>query len=202
MRKSKKTQEVKLSEFNSELNFAFCPDMALVGSMKLFERNKDIKSFVENFPYQDINNLRESYRYFYICYSLKVHGLSPENKDYFYFQLYSQIGNSQNSEEPMYGFFEKEKIVSIIEEINEMFDPPTHHKKILDTYVDEFSLNADLILSDIQKWTDEKLSEFSNSYFRDQSVVNSLYNIVKADEENQNFQKNIKKNTRKRVRKI
>ena len=197
MKNSTKKTEVNLSEFTSSLNFAFCPSTALIGSQKLIKKNKEIKSLINGYPNQSVDDLSNAFRYFYICYSMKVEGVGQENSDYFYFQLYSQMGSLQKSEAPIYGFFENEKILSMIEEIDEMFDPRIHNKKIIDSYVDELISDTDSILTTIKKWTDNKLLEFDNYYFQDKNVIDSLRKIIENDEKSKISSKKTKKINKK-----
>lgn len=195
MKNSTEKTEVKLSEFMSSLNFAFCPSAALIGSQKLIKKNKEIKSLIKDYPNQSADDLSNAFRYFYICYSMKVEEVGQKNNDYFYFQLYSQMGSLQKSEPPIYGFFENEKILSMIQEIDDMFEPKKHDRKIIDSYVEELISDTDSILKSIKKWTDNKLLEFDNYYFQDKKVVDSLRKIIKNEEKSKtSFKKTNKKN--------
>lgn len=85
----------------------------------------------------------------------------------------------------------------MIEEIDEMFDPRIHNKKIIDSYVDELISDTDSILTTIKKWTDNKLLEFDNYYFQDKNVIDSLRKIIENDEKSKISFKKTKKINKK-----
>ena len=178
-----KKQNLDLSVFNCSLNFAFCPSIAL--SIKdNFLENKKFDDLVKEFPNQDRNDLLSALRYFYICYSFKVDNAQFENQEYFYFQIFSKIAGHLNPENPIYGFFDKEKVTSMIQEINEMFDPQNHDKIILDPFGEDFLANANEMIVELQKWTELKLLDFNKDYFLNNEVLNSLAKMIENEKKN------------------
>jgi hypothetical protein len=200
---SKKQENSAAPIFKCMLNFAFCPSSALSIKDDKFA-NKQIDNMLKEFPNQDANDLKNSLRYFYICYSFKIEDVSFENKEYFYFQIFSKIAGHLNPEDPIFGFFEKEKITSMIQDINETFNPQNHDKTILDSFSDYHFLNTDDIVLELQKWTELKLIDFNNFYLADQDV---LFNLIKIIENEKKFlacqkkKKRLQTNTKNEKRK-
>lgn len=193
---NKKEENVDLSDFNCRLNFAFCPSQPVVASSSETQ-NEQVKGLILEFPNQDKNDLLSVLRYFYICYSLRVDDIQFKNQDYFYFQAFSKIAGNLKSEDPFYGFFDRDKIPYMIQEINEMFNPKNHDKVILDSFAEDVFSTANYIISELQKWTDLKLIDFNKSYFLDTEVLISLVKIIESEKKILASQKN-----KKRVKKI
>lgn len=177
---NKKEENVDLSDFNCRLNFAFCPSRPVISS-NINIQNDQVQALSIEFPNQDKNDLLSALRYFYICYSLRVDDAEFKNQDYFYFQVFSKIAGHLKSEKPLYGFFDREKIPFMIQEINEMFDPKDHDKVILDSFAEDICSTANHIILELQKWTDLKLSDFNKLYFLDTSILNSLVKIIENE---------------------
>ncbi len=189
-----KNNNLKLSDFVGELNFAFCPTSALIASDEFISKNKDVLSIFEEYDIEKIKNIKNAFRYFYICYSISVENINQENKDYFYFQLFLQIGDQQSEMPPIYGFFSYDEIMSFIRDIDAMFVPSIHEKQIFESYTDEIIGTSDIILSLMQDWTTLKLLEFKDLYFRDEDAVFNLYKTL------ENLNNNTKKPSKSRAR--
>jgi hypothetical protein len=192
-------QEVfDISVFNTRLNFAFCPSCVL----ELPESNplySDIANELHSeFPNQNKNDLILAVRYFYICYSLKIEDPQFENQDYFYFQIFSKLAGHLKPHDPVYGFFDKEKISSMIQEINEMFGSVVHDKIILDSFAEDIYSDAGTVVSELQKWTELKLIEFNKFYFLDSEVLLRLSKIINNEKKFSACQKNKKTINRKK----
>lgn len=171
----------RLNKFGASLNFAFCPVSALKSSKASREsmmQTEEISLMIMELPESGIDILMDSFRYFYICYSIKVEDIEEENKDYFYFQLFSQIGDQQTAIDPVYGFYTEEQILSMIKDINGMFDPEIHERQIFESYVQEMNGSADDILKLMQDWTQLKILQFNDLYFQDEEAVSSLYALL------------------------
>lgn len=189
---NKKEENVDLSDFNCRLNFAFCPSQPVVASSSETQ-NEQVKGLILEFPNQDKNDLLAVLRYFYICYSLRVDDIKFKNQDYFYFQAFSKIAGNLKSEDPFYGFFDRDKIPYMIQEINEMFNPKDHDKIILDSFAEDVHSTANYIISELQKWTDTKLTDFNKSYFLDANILLSLVRIIENEKKFLASQKNKKR---------
>lgn len=189
----KKEQEIfDISVFNSRLNFAFCPSCCLTALKENYLHYNIADELYKKFPNQDKNDLIFAVRYFYICYSLKIEDPQFENQDYFYFQVFSKLAGHLKPHEPVYGFFDKEKVSSMIQEINEMFSPAGHNKIILDSFAEEIYSDAGTAISELQKWTELKLLEFNKLYFLDSEVLLSLVKIIDNEKKNSACQKDKK----------
>lgn len=167
-----------LNQFSASINFAFCPMRALVASRNLMMENDEIKTTVKDFPEIDAESLLNSFRYFYICYSIKVEDIEQENKDYFYFQLFSQIGEEQAATSPIYGFYSHDEILSMIKDIDAMFNPEWHERQIFESYTEDLNGSADQLIKLMQEWTSLKLLQFNDFYFQDEKAVFSLYKLI------------------------
>jgi hypothetical protein len=192
-----KKEVFDISVFNSHLNFAFCPSSALKlpESSPLF--NDIANELYSEFPNQNKNDLMLAVRYFYVCYSLKIEDLQFGNQDYFYFQVFSKLAGYLKPHEAIYGFFDKEKISSMIQEINETFNPAGHEKMILDSFAEDICLDAGTAISELQKWTELKLVNFNKFYFLDSEVLLYLSKIIDNEKKFSDFQKNKKRTNKK-----
>ena len=184
---NKESDDQNLNQFSASLNFAFCPLKALIASKKLIEEEEEFKLILKNHPDVNSEYLLNSFRYFYICYSLKIPDIDKECKNYFYFQLFSQIGDQQSPISPIYGFYSNDQILSMIKDIDNIFHPEMHERQIFESYVDELSGGADELIKLMQDWTSLKLIQFNNFYFQDEHAVSNLYKFL------ENFEKNSKK---------
>jgi hypothetical protein len=180
-----------LNQFSASLNFAFCPSKALFPSYSLLQSNEEINSIIKECGSKtQIEKVLKSFRYFYICYCLKIEDLNQENKNYFYFQLFSQIGDQQSETSPVYGFYNNEEIISMIRDVNNMFSPDEHDKQIFESYVQDLNGNASEIIKLMQDWTSLKLLQFTELYFQDHDAIQNLRELLTYEEESK---KNIKK---------
>jgi hypothetical protein len=175
-----------LKQFPASINFAFCPSKALIASSNLTTEIKEVESIINEYPVLNTGDILNSFRYFYICYSIKVENTDQENKDYFYFQLFSQIGNQQAATSPVYGFYTNDQIISMIKDIDAMFSPERHERQIFESYTEELYGSADQIINLMQEWTSLKLLQFNNLYFQDENAVMTLYKLI---EESNAFEK-------------
>ena len=183
-KKTTNSAQSALKDFQASLVFGFCPLNALSASYELFNSSEEIKSIIKECESTDqIENILRSFRYFYICYCLKLEDLNQENKNYFYFQLFSQIGDQQTPTNPVYGFDNNEEIVSMIRDIDNMFSPDSHEKQIFESYVQDFSGNASELIEIMQDWTASKLSQFNDLYFQDKRAIHSLHKLLEQKEE-------------------
>ena len=183
-KKTTNSAQSALKDFQASLVFGFCPLNALSASYELFNSSEEIKSIIKECESTDqIENILRSFRYFYICYCLKLEDLNQENKNYFYFQLFSQIGDQQTPTNPVYGFYNNEEIVSMIRDIDNMFSPDSHEKQIFESYVQDFSGNASELIEIMQDWTASKLSQFNDLYFQDKRAIHSLHKLLEQKEE-------------------
>jgi len=180
-----------LNQFSASLNFAFCPSKALSPSYSLLQSNEEINSIIKECASKtQIEKILKCFRYFYICYCLKLEDLNQENKNYFYFQLFSQIGDQQSPTTPVYGFYNNEEILSMIRDIDNMFNPENHDKQIFESYVQNLNGNASDLLKLMQDWTSLKLLQFTELYFQDHDAIQNLRELLVQEEES-------KKNTKK-----
>jgi hypothetical protein len=188
--KSKK-HDFDISIFNCGINFAFCPSCLLKLSSSSGFKDEIAEDLYRDFPGQNKNDLISATRYFYVCYSLKIEDPQFENQDYFYFQIFSKIAGHLKPHEPTYGFFHKEKVSFLIQEINEMFNPLNHDKVILDSFAENIYSDAGSVISELQKWTELKLIDFNKFYFLNPEVLTFLVKII----DNEKKEKKINKKT-------
>jgi len=176
----KKTPKSKhdLNQFSGSLNFAFCPMKALIAAKKLTMETDEVQSIIKDYPTVDTDNLLNAFRYFYICYSIKIDNIEQENKDYFYFQLFSQMGEEQVATSPIYGFYNHDQIISMIKDIDAMFDPERHERQIFESYTENLSGESGELIKLMQEWTSLKLLQFNDLYFQDEGAVYSLYKLM------------------------
>lgn len=187
-----------ISVFNSRLNFAFCPSFPLSLSKSNSSNSEIVEELYKKFSNQNKNDLISAVRYFYICYSLKIEDPQFEKQDYFYFQIFSKVAGHLKPHDPVYGFFDREKIYLLIEEINEMFHPSGHDKIILDSFAEDICSDAGSVISELQKWTDLKLLDFNKLYFLDSEVLIHLVKIIDNEKKFSACQKGKKRINKKK----
>jgi hypothetical protein len=124
---------------------------------------------------------------------MTIENLNLEDNNYFYFQLFSQIGDQQTGATPVYGFYSDKKILESIKDIDSMFAPEKYDKQIFDTFQNELYGKADEIINLMQQWTLLKLQNFNDSYFRDEVAIKNLYQLINSKIE---INKNPKKSTK------
>ena len=194
--KKKQNSEFDLSKFDAVLNFAYCPSIALTIEQPTINNTQEFKELSDSLDDKSTHYMSLAMKYFYICYSITIENINLEDNNYFYFQLFSQIGDQQTAADPIYGFYNDEKILESIKDIDSMFYPDQYDKQIFDTFQDELFGKADEIIKLMQQWTELKLLSFNNLYFKDKSVVDNLYKLI-----DYNLKKNAKvadvKTTRK-----
>lgn len=188
------------------INFAFCPNSALMAQEhELKELTELIKlnSPVKGREHDDYKIISEATRFFYICYSLKFGG----THDYFYFQTFSKIGESEMvHSNPLYGFYKKEDILKLVVAIDEYFSPNPHDKQIFDNVTISVPASASFIINLMTTWTTSKLMQFANFYKKDRKAqiaavkAKEIFEKI-ADEACKKEKKPIKKNLKKRATK-
>jgi len=179
-KKIKNKIEPDISKINAALNFAYCPSAALKINTNYMQNSQEFIDLSKGLDKESVFYMSNAMRYFYICYSLKLEGVNPdfEKSNYFYFQLFSQIGDQQAASQPVYGFFEDEKIFDLIKDIDSLFEPEKYNKQIFDSFQEEIFANASELIKLMQEWTDLKLSVFNNLYFKDANAVENLYKLI------------------------
>ena len=88
------------------------------------------------------------------------------------------MGEEQAATSPIYGFYSHDEILSMIKDIDAMFDPEWHERQIFESYVQDLSGSADQLIKLMQEWTSLKLLQFNDLYFQDEKAVFSLYKLI------------------------
>jgi hypothetical protein len=191
--KSIDSDQPSLKNFSASLVFGFCPMGALIASTELTSNSEEIKLLAKECPRNKIKNILGAFRYFYICYCLKIEELEQDNKNYFYLQTFSQIGDQQTPAAPVYGFYNNEEIMSMIKDVDNLFSPDTHEKQIFESYLQELDGDASQLIELMQNWTSLKLLQFNDLYFQDEEAIRNLYQLLNDEDDSGN-----KAKTRKR----
>jgi hypothetical protein len=195
-KKSIDYDQPSLKNFSASLVFGFCPTKALMASDELTLNSEEIKLLVKECPRNKIKNILGAFRYFYICYCLKIEELEQDNKNYFYLQTFSQISDQQTPAAPIYGFYNNEEIMSIIKDVDNLFNPDEHEKQVFESYLQELEGDASQLIELMQNWTSLKLLQFNDLYFQDGAAVGNLYELLEQKDETKKPKKKIKKTTR------
>ncbi len=188
-------EQPSLKNFSASLVFGFCPMEALIASTELTSNSEEIKLLAKECPRNKIKNILGAFRYFYICYCLKIEELEQDNKNYFYLQTFSQIGDQQTPAAPIYGFYNNEEIMSMIKDVDNLFSPDTHEKQIFESYLQELDGDASQLIELMQNWTSLKLLQFNDLYFQDEDAIHNLYQLINDEDD---FEKNAKTQKRKK----
>ena len=175
-------EQPSLKNFSASLVFGFCPIGALTASDELTLNSEEIKLLVKECPKPKIKNILGAFRYFYICYCLKLEQLDQDNKNYFYLQTFSQISDQQTPAAPVYGFYNNEEIMSMIKDVDNLFSPDTHEKQVFESYLQELEGDASEIIQLMQNWTSLKLLQFNDLYFQDKEAVRNLYELINTED--------------------
>jgi hypothetical protein len=165
--------EMNFDELPANLNFAFCPTFLLKANNKTKEESGIFNS-VES-KSKIVDSLMDIARYFYICYSFRF---DESKQDYFFFQSFSAVGSQISSSEPVFGFFTKEEILTLISKIDETFLPRKHEKQIYDSYINEYSSSADYLLTIMAEWTKIKLQHFEYLYSTSEEVQQEMEKLI------------------------
>jgi hypothetical protein len=189
----------KLADFFGGLNFAFCPSAPIKAENLNILDYPDMKSFLDIFPEEVKEKLIPCLRYFYVCYSINIENIKQENTDYFYFQLFFQLGSQQKPMTPFYGFYKEEEILLMIKEIDGKFGEKMIEKNVFEMYNDEIKGSVDEIAELMQAWTDLKLLEFSKLYALDIETITCMTEFLnffnkKSTKNLRSKRKNNKKN--------
>ena len=187
-------EQPSLKNFSASLVFGFCPTRALMASDELTLNSEEIKALIKECPKSKIKNILGAFRYFYICYCLKLEQLDQDNKNYFYLQTFSQISNQQTPAAPVYGFYNNEEIMSMIKDVDNLFSPDTHEKQVFESYLQELEGDASELIQLMQNWTSLKLLQFNDLYFQDEEAVRNLYELVKTEDNPNKMLKSKKQN--------
>lgn len=187
------SDQPSLKNFSASLVFGFCPVGALMASDDLTLNSQEIKAIIQECPEDKIKNILGAFRYFYICYCLKLEELEQDNKNYFYLQTFSQIGDQQTPAEPIYGFYNNEEIMSMIKDVDNLFDPDSHEKQVFESYLQDLEGDASQLIELMQNWTSLKLLQFNDLYFQDGNAIKNLYQLINNEDDSKNNAK-----TRKR----
>jgi hypothetical protein len=182
-----------LKNFSASLVFGFCPTRALTASDELTLNSEEIKLLAKECPSNKVKNILGAFRYFYICYCLKIEELEQDNKNYFYLQTFSQIGDQQTPAAPVYGFYNNEEIISMIKDVDNLFNPDAHEKQVFESYLQELDGDASQLIELMQNWTSLKLLQFNDLYFQDEEAIRNLYQLLNDEDDSGN-----KAKTRKR----
>ena len=203
IKKPKKKSKYDLSNFDAELNFAYCPSKALTIQESLLTNTEEFKDLASSLDDESTIYMSMAMKYFYICYSITVENLNLEDNNYFFFQLFSQIGDQQTAANPIYGFYNDEKILESIKDIDSMFIPEEYDKQIFDTFQNELFGKADEIINLMQQWTSLKLKSFNDLYFKDEIAVDNLYKLINYNlDKNKNSKSSTKTIKRKNIKSI
>ena len=197
IKKPQKKSKYDLSNFDAVLNFAYCPSKALTIEKSLMHNSQEFKELSGSLDDKSTEYMSSAMKYFYICYSITIENINLEDNNYFYFQLFSQIGDQQAAASPVYGFYNDEKVLESIKDIDSMFYPDQYDKQIFDTFQDELFGKADEIIKLMQEWTELKLLSFNNLYFKDESAIDNLRKLI-----DYNLKKNAKAVDTKTAKKI
>jgi hypothetical protein len=179
-------EQPSLKNFSASLVFGFCPTRALIASTELTSNSEEIKLLAKECPRNKIKNILGAFRYFYICYCLKIEELEQDNKNYFYLQTFSQIGDQQTPAAPIYGFYNNEAILSMIKDVDNLFSPDTHEKQIFESYLQELDGDASQLIELMQNWTSLKLLQFNDLYFQDEDAIHNLYQLINDEDDSGN----------------
>ena len=182
-------EQPSLKNFSASLVFGFCPTKALMASDELTLNSEEIKLLVKECPRNKIKNILGAFRYFYICYCLKIEELEQDNKNYFYLQTFSQISDQQTPAAPIYGFYNNEEIMSMIKDVDNLFSPDTHEKQVFESYLQELDGDASQLIELMQNWTSLKLLQFNDLYFQDEDAIHNLYQLINEEDDSGNNMK-------------
>ena len=174
-------EQPSLKNFSASLVFGFCPIGALTASDELTLNSEEIKALIKECPKPKIKNILGAFRYFYICYCLKLEQLDQDNKNYFYFQTFSQISDQQTPAAPVYGFYNNEEIMSMIKDVDNLFNPDTHEKQVFESYLQDLEGDASQLIELMQNWTSLKLLQFNDLYFQDEGAIRNLYELINQE---------------------
>lgn len=178
--KKTKNDQFDLSRFEATLNFAYCPSSSLIINSSLMQNSQEFIDLSKGLDKKSVSYMMKAMRYFYICYCIKLENHeSFKESNYFYFQLFSQIGDQQTPAQAFYGFHSDEKILDLIKDIDLMFSPDQYDKCIFDTFQGEMTGKANEIISLMEEWTKAKLITFNNAYFNDNAAIENLYLLIK-----------------------
>jgi hypothetical protein len=201
-RKTKKDQ-FDLSSFEATLNFAYCPFNSLIINPSFIRNSSEFADLSKGLDKKSILYMTNAMRYFYICYSIKLENHpSFKESNYFYFQLFSQIGDQQAASQPVYGFYSDEKILDLIKDIDSMFNPDQYDKCIFDTFQGDMMGKANEIIKLMEEWTKAKLIAFNTSYFSDNKAIENLYLLIKRGRQAESRKLNKKNKEVKNKKKI
>jgi hypothetical protein len=209
--KKTKKDQFDLSSFEATLNFAYCPSDSLIINSSLMQNSQEFIDLSKGLDKKSISYMTKAMRYFYICYCIKLENHeSFKESNYFYFQLFSQIGDQQTASQPIYGFHSDEKTLDLIKDIDSMFNPDQYDKCIFDTFQGQITAKANEIIGLMEEWTKAKLLTFNNSYFNDNEAVENLYLLIKRGNKAESSKKDKKdkkdktvgKNKEKEITKI
>lgn len=173
---------MEASNIHGSLNFAYCPAIPLKMAQESESMLEELEELSGKVADECNEYFSESVKHFYICYSMKIDDsfLDQNKANYFYFQLFSQVGLQQLPSDPIYGFFSEENILDIIKNIDSMFSFADYDKQVFDTLNYQTSGNLDQLIKLMQEWTSLKLVKFSEMYFFDKETTNSLSNLVEC----------------------
>jgi hypothetical protein len=202
-KKSTYADQPSLKNFSASLVFGFCPTKALAASDELTLNSEEIKLLVKECPKNKIKNILGAFRYFYICYCLKIEELDQDNKNYFYLQTFSQISDQQTPAAPIYGFYNNEEIISMIKDVDNLFNPDSHDKQVFESYLQELEGDASQLIELMQNWTSLKLLQFNDLYFQDEKAIRNLYQLINNEDDSKksvNPKATTKKTSRKTIK--
>jgi hypothetical protein len=185
-KKSTDADQPSLKNFSASLVFGFCPTKALAASDELTLNSEEIKLLVKECPRNKVKNILGAFRYFYICYCLKIEELDQDNKNYFYLQTFSQISDQQTPAAPVYGFYNNEEIISMIKDVDNLFNPDSHDKQVFESYLQELEGDASQLIELMQNWTSLKLLKFNDLYFQDEKAIRNLYQLINNEDDSKN----------------
>lgn len=192
--------QLDFDQIEASLNFAFCPTFPL----RVNTKTKEESGFFNSSSSKNdkiIDSLLDISRHFYICYSFKF---ADQKQDYFFFQSFSIAGFEIFHSEPVFGFFSKEQILTLISQIDEMFLPQRHEKQIYDSYISDTTAAASYLLAIMGEWTKLKLEDFEYFYFTSDEValqIQQLTEQLKSAEAPKRKKTNSKTQTRNKVKK-
>ena len=209
-----KVTDLDFSSLNCELNFAYCPTKAL-------KMNKDnglkilnhISSELGFFDKRAIKLLSDGLRYFYVFYSLKIkleesHLLNfpreivDSGGNYYFFKLFAKVGDQIVECQPENGFAGEDVLLSVISEVDSLFENSNHDKYVFDTFSLDIVGSPIFITKMIDEWTETNLDKFHNSYFMDKEAVDSLVSIIEYGKtKNKKNEHETKSRTRKTKKK-
>jgi hypothetical protein len=200
-KKQKKT--IELDNLMCEINFAYCP----LGALKINHGqyntiSEHVIREISGFDEESSEFLINALRYFYIFYSIKLklndeileETFQGSKNNYFYFQVFAQVGNQNITCPADYGFVDDAELLSTIREVDSLFEE-NHDKNVCDTFNYDINGPSSQVLDMLEEWGQNNLENFqTKDYFADKEAIKNLNLLI---EYAKNKPIEAKKNTKK-----